>query len=401
MNSFSAPASSVSVLENLARIKGPKLGIEGVEAMVLHAPIASPVRGAFGKMDFQPGLLVKLTDASGQSGFGEIWANFPQGGANYKAVLTENYIAPLLVGQAFRHPAEIIDLLEEKLACLTLQTGDFGAMAQIFAGIDQAAWDLFCKRLDTPFWQLAQARPEVLVYASGIGPEGVANTIRKEAAFGHCRFKIKMGFGEAIDRANLEQALAALPEGGLLMTDANQVWSPELARQWLQRQDAAGVFWCEEPLRADTSPEQWKALAASAGKVRLAAGENLRGLESFVAIARTGGVSVLQPDVGKWGGITRNLQLDGQLRGSSVWICPHWLSGAVGLAASLQFKAAIGGEGFVEVDTNPNKLRTGLLNTAFRVRDGKIILHDDPGLVPPLALAMLDKLKSPTQGVSD
>ena len=92
---------------------------------------------------------------------------------------------------------------------------------------------------------------------------------------------------------------------------------------------------------------------------------------------------------------------DGQLRGTSVWICPHWLSGAVGLAASLQFKAAIGGEGFVEVDTNPNKLRTGLLNTAFRVRDGRIILPDDPGLVPPLALAMLDKLKSPTQGVSD
>ena len=37
----------------------------------------------------------------------------------------------------------------------------------------------------------------------------------------------------------------------------------------------------------------------------------------------------------------------------------------------------------------------------YLVRDGKIILHDDPGLVPPLALAMLDKLKSPTQGVSD
>ena len=38
--------------------------------------------------------------------------------------------------------------------------------------------------------------------------------------------------------------------------------------------------------------------------------------------------------------------------------CPHWLGGGIGLIASIHLKAAAGGAGYVEVDSNPNPLRT-------------------------------------------
>lgn len=353
-------------------------------------PLLAPVRTSFGTMRSRSGLLVRLTDVDGVQGFGEIWCNFPEGGARYKATLLDNYVGPALRGQRIERPGQVMALLRSLFSILSLQCADHGAIAQLIAGVDQAAWDLFCKREGQPLWKLIGGHREVAVYASGIGPARIAETVQAHCEAGHTRFKIKLGFGDAIDEQSLETAVAVLPAGAELMVDVNQGWTVEQARSWLPRLADADVRWCEEPVRADTPWSEWQALARRAPTVRLALGENLLGMQRFVDAVLHGGIRVLQPDIGKWGGISDNLELARRLTPDQSWLCPHWLAGGVGLAASLQFKAAVAGDGSVEIDTNPNRQRSDAFAAVLAVRQGTVVLSDHPGLVPPLAPWLLD-----------
>lgn len=364
--------------------------LAGLHLRLFDDPLGTAVRTSFGTMHSRAGLLVRLTDTDGVQGFGEVWCNFPEGGARYKATLLEKYVAPALRGLRVERPEQILARLRDLFAVLSLQCADHGAIEQAMAGVDQAAWDLFCKRQGQPFWRWMGGQAEVPVYASGIGPLQIGETIRTQSAAGHRRFKIKLGFEEATDARSLDAAVAALPAGAQLMVDVNQGWSLEQARAWLPRLQAAGVVWCEEPVRADTPWDAWLSLAQTAPSVRLALGENLLGMQRFLDAVAIGGIAVLQPDLGKWGGISDNLALAARLPVDPVSICPHWLAGAVGLMASLQFKSAIGGSGAVEMDVNPNRQRSEGLGQALSVRDGVVALPDTPGLIPPLAPWLLE-----------
>jgi L-alanine-DL-glutamate epimerase-like enolase superfamily enzyme len=48
--------------------------------------------------------------------------------------------------------------------------------------------------------------------------------------------------------------------------------------------------------------------------------------------------------------------------------------------ASMHLKAAVGGAGFVEVDSNPNPLRELLANPLPKISNGEVGLSDLPGL---------------------
>lgn len=379
-----ADGTTVGAIDRLQAVAWPEIEVAALEAAIVTDAIDEPVRGSFGAIAERVSLFIRVRDTCGTTGHGEVWCNFPEGGAEYKARLLRRYAAPLLGRRILRGPWQAWDLLDAGLARLALQTGDAGAFAQVCAGVDQAVWDLFCRRVEAPLWKLAGGVPRVAVYASGIGPARVGDTIRAEAEAGHTRFKVKLGFGEAIDCRILDEALHALPAGATLHTDANQAWSMADASAWLARLEGAAVGWCEEPVRADTSNADWATLTGPLRRLKVAAGENLRGVAPLHALARDGGLRVIQPDLGKWGGISGALRLSARLAGD-VWLCPHWLAGAVGLAASLQLVGAVRGQGPVEVDANPNALRTGLLEVPFAVDDGSVMLADRPGVVPALA----------------
>lgn len=383
-----APYACPALVE-LERVAWPEVELSAVEVAIVEAPIDVPVRGSFGAMASRVSVLVRVRDMGGAVGHGEVWANFPEGGAQYKAQLVRRHVAPLLVGRALKSPWHAWDLLDRDLARLALQAGDFGAFAQVCAGVDQAVWDLYCQRIGAPLWKLAGGAPRVEVYASGIGPDHVDATIREHADAGHTRFKIKLGFDDAVDRRNLDAALDALPPQAALFTDANQAWDLDTARAWLATLEGAGVAWCEEPMRADAPHEHWADLARRHVSIRVAAGENVRGLHALTALASRGGVQVIQPDLGKWGGVTGALRLRALLA-PDVWLCPHWLAGAVGLAASLQLVGALRGSGPVEIDVNPNPLRTQLVDASLRVTAGAVLLADVPGLVGAPSRADLD-----------
>ena len=100
----------------------------------------------------------------------------------------------------------------------------------------------------------------------------------------------------------------------------------------------------------------------------------------------SGALAVVQPDLAKWGGISRGLPLARRIRAAGLRYCPHFLGGGIGLLASAHLLAAAGGDGLLEIDANDNPLRTLLMGPLERVAGGACRLGDEPGLgvVPDL-----------------
>ena len=358
--------------------------IEKVECWVLRAPIEEPVANAFGAMSNRPAVFLRITASDGAWGWGEVFSNFPQVGAEHRARLVDSIFAPLLAGITANDPAPVRALLERRTRQMAIQCGEPGPFAQITGAVDQALWDMAARRAGVPLWKHLGGGNRVRVYASGIGPDHVVETCVAKRAEGYRAFKLKVGFGPQRDVENLAAMRAALGDDAAIMCDANQAWTPEEAPARIAELAPYHPHWIEEPIGADQPHAAWTALAALSD-VPLAAGENLRGHTAF-AEAIDGYLAFVQPDVGKWGGISGGLDIARYAGVRNVAYCPHWLAGGVGLAASMHALAASqSAGGYAEVDANPNPLREEVF--PLRIDDGWVTLSDAPGLgvVPDLA----------------
>ena len=368
--------------------------ISRVECWVFRAPIEVPISTAFGTMTSRPALFLRVSASDGAWGWGEVFCNFPQVGAEHRARLIDNMFAGLLQGRPSDDPARLRLALEEQTRRVAIQCGEPGPVAQIISAVDQALWDMAARRAGQPLWKLLSAGPaggnRVRVYASGIGPQQVAETALRKQDEGFRAFKFKVGFTADLDRSNFAEIRAALGVGAVIMVDANQAWSPGEATQRIANIAAFDPYWVEEPLAADESTAAWLQLAADCG-VPLAAGENLRGMPAFQEALAAGYLHFVQPDVAKWGGISACRDIAVLAQSHDAVFCPHWLGGGIGLAASLHLRAALGPQGFAEVDANPNPLREEVFSPASV--DGWVTLGDAPGLGVEPDLARLARYR--------
>lgn len=351
-----------------------------IEAFVFRCPIATPVRTSFGTMHDRPAVFVRVEDRDGAAGWGEIWCNFPSCGAEHRAKLVDTVMAPLLTSRAFDGPAEAFDWLTQRTAVLAIQSGEPGPMAQAIAGIDLALWDLCARRAGQPLWRyLGGVQDGVGVYASGINPDRPQELAAARLAEGYRAFKLKIGFGRERDLANLAAMREVLGPGLPLMTDANQAWSLDEACGMAPQLEAFNLGWLEEPLRADRPWHEWQQLSQATG-IALAAGENIAGPAAFDAAIAQGVLSVLQPDSAKWGGISGCWPVIARGQAAGLRYCPHYLGGGIGLLHSAHLLAAAGGGGILEIDANPNPLRTALAPALSRVAEGRCRLGEQPGI---------------------
>lgn len=356
-----------------------------VECWVLRAPIAVPVRSSFAAMHDRPAVFLRLHARDGAWGWGEVFCNFPQVGAEHRARLVDSIFTPLVVGQASNAPDALLPLLEQRTHRMAIQCGEPGPFAQVIAAFDQAMWDMAARRAGQPLWRFlrgsqaaAGGSPSVAVYASGIGPDQVVRMALERQQQGYRAFKLKVGFGGQTDVHNLRALREALGQDACIMLDANQGWTPADAAQRIGELAPFDPCWIEEPLAADEPAQSWRALAAGS-RVPIAAGENLRGLAQFDAALAAGYLRFVQPDVAKWGGFTGGLAVGRRAAAAGATLCPHSLGGALVLAASLQLRAALGDAGFVEVDANPNPLRDEVV-PPITLREGRAQLTEAPGL---------------------
>jgi L-alanine-DL-glutamate epimerase-like enolase superfamily enzyme len=112
----------------------------------------------------------------------------------------------------------------------------------------------------------------------------------------------------------------------------------------------------------------------------LAGGENLVGRATFEDAIQARYLGVVQPDVAKWGRITGCFDVTQATIAAGLCYCPHFLGSGIGLAASAHLLAAAGGEGLLEIDVNPNPLRSDMAEGWPIVEAGWMTLPDAPGL---------------------
>jgi L-alanine-DL-glutamate epimerase-like enolase superfamily enzyme len=89
---------------------------------------------------------------------------------------------------------------------------------------------------------------------------------------------------------------------------------------------------------------------------------------------------VIQPDIAKWGGISGCLPIIHSLNQHGIEYCPHYLGGGIGLMASAHLLAASSLTGMLEIDSNPNPLRSLVSTPLGNIADGRVSLSDAPGI---------------------
>lgn len=361
------------------RVLESPITIKNVEAFVLRAPISNPVKTSFGIMTNRPAVFVRLEDSDGIIGWGEIWCNFPNCGAEHRANLLKDNLKPLLINQTFNTPEQLFKYLSDKTAVLAIQSGEYGPIAQTIAGIDLAAWDLFSKKSEQALWSyLGGSNPNIKTYASGINPESPEKIIDQLLLDGYTAFKLKIGFNEVSDSKNLINIRKLIPEH-LLMVDANQAWDLPAAIERLKSLESFNLNWIEEPIRADSPISHWQELS-NISQAKLAAGENMVEKKSFDEAIMSKAFRVIQPDIAKWGGISACLPIIKKLNEYGIEYCPHYLGGGVGLMASAHLLAASTSTGMLEIDSNPNPLRSLVSLPLNQITNGQATLSDEPGI---------------------
>jgi D-galactarolactone cycloisomerase len=355
--------------------------IAQVEARVVRTPIAVPVRASFGMMRDRPAVYLRVTDADGAEGFGEVWCNFPSVAAEHRARLAQEAIGPLLVEGGEVRLDGVFAHLMQRLHIMAVQSGEWGPFRQVAAGIDAACHDLAARKARLPLWRFLGGKGDgkIRAYASGIGPETPAETARAATRRGHTSFKLKVGFGTEVDTRSLGAIRSALAPDHTLFVDANQGWLLADAPAGIRRCADHGAAWMEEPIAADRPLTEWTTLAKETPVV-LAGGENINLLDDFKTMIAAKVFRYVQPDVAKWGGVSGCLLVARLALDAGQVYCPHFLGGGIGLMASAHLLAAAGGEGLLEIDTNPNPDRDAMIGDALPVAGGVIQLSDAPGI---------------------
>src|SRR3954466_4230334 len=108
----------------------PTFAVRKLEAFTYRYPLSTPVVTSFGRMLNRPAVFVRVEDDDGHAGWGEVWSNFPSTGAEHRARLVNELLAPAISGFVARQPSDIFETLTRGTSVLVLQSGEPGPFAQ-------------------------------------------------------------------------------------------------------------------------------------------------------------------------------------------------------------------------------------------------------------------------------
>jgi L-alanine-DL-glutamate epimerase-like enolase superfamily enzyme len=369
----------MDTLQTASLTASSPIRVRSVETFALEAALPRMVETPMMAISSVVSLLVVVRDEDGIEGWGEIWCNFPRFGIHHRARLLKEVFAPLLVRDSFASPAAAWASMTASSNVLRLQSGEPGPLAAVIAGIDIALHDLVAKRAGLPLWRMLGGQSgKVPVYASLGRAVDTGSTVERCLEQGFRAIKLHSAGGVADHVAAVRPVRKLVGDACELMLDLNSSWDPEEAIATIGQLEEDRLSWLEEPIPADAPAEVWRRLFAAA-PMPLAGGENLLSLEALRAAIADGVLTVLQPDITKWGGFSGCLPIAREIIAGGRRFCPHMFSGAPGLLAAAHLVAASNSPtGLLEFSVGFNPLRDALLNGG--ARDGVFDLGESPGL---------------------
>ncbi|MGH9344958.1 MAG: mandelate racemase/muconate lactonizing enzyme family protein [Terriglobia bacterium] len=257
--------------------------------------------------------------------------------------------------------------------------GRGGIAVLAVAAIDIAIWDLKSKIANMPLYRLlGGARKSVPVYNTDGGwlnhsIEQLVEETKQLVAAGFRGTKIKVGKEDAAeDCERIAAVREVLGSHRTLMVDANERFTAAEAIRRARMWEPFNLFWFEEPLPAED-------ILGHAGlkahtSIPIALGESLFNRFQFKDYISTGGVSIVQPDACRCGGITEWLKIAHMADCHNLQVSPHFV-----MELHLPLVAAIPNSLFVEYIPSLNPV----LTEPLKLVDGCFAPSETPGLGIP------------------
>lgn len=375
--------------------------IVAVDTFVLRHALERPFGFSQWWYDARTAMLVRVSADDGTTGWGEAY-----GPPEPSAAIVAHVLAPLILGA---DPRDTLPLWERMYA-RTRDSGRGGMVLHALSAVDIALWDLKGRALGVSVSRLlgGRFRERVQAYATGLyfRPQAdfaadLAAEARGYAAEGFRAVKLKVGLDPETDLRHARAVRAALGPGVDLMVDANHAYDAATAIRLGREFERLDVRWFEEPV----IPEDLEAYAAVAQALDLpiAGGEAEFSRFGFRRLLEARAVDIVQPDLTATGGFTECQRIAALASAHGVRYLPHVWGSAVGLAAGLQFVAALPPataalrplEPLFELDRTPNRFRDELAIEPLRPVDGWLDIPDRPGLGITIDEALLARFRAP------
>jgi L-alanine-DL-glutamate epimerase-like enolase superfamily enzyme len=154
--------------------------------------------------------------------------------------------------------------------------------------------------------------------------------------------------------------------------------TPAAAVRLARRLERFDPLWFEEPVPPD-SPEEM-AVVARATSIPIATGERLTTKHEFARVLRTKAAAILQPNLGRVGGLLEAKKIAGMAEAHYAQIAPHLYCGPVVGAANIQLATCSPNFLVLEGIARWDGFHAQILRQPIRWEDGYVIPPTAPGL---------------------
>lgn len=341
-------------------------------------------------------ILVKVTTDTGVIGWGECYAS-SIGPEAMKHVIRDVF-ARHMEGE---NPENIALMYRRVYSSGFTQRPDLTVMGA-WSGLEIACWDILGKDRDRPVHALIGGRmnDRIRAYtylypradhplpAFWADPDMAAQSAADRVADGYTAIKfdpagpytIRGGHMPAMQDISLSVAFCtrireAVGDKADLLFGTHGQFSTAGAIRLGQAIAPLSPLWYEEPIPPDIPAELSK--IASAVPIPIATGERLTTLAEFHA-ALQNGAEILQPALGRAGGIWEAKKIATLAEARNAQMAPHLYAGPIEWAANVQLAAAI--PNILMAETIETDFHYDLINHGLSVENGYIPVPTAPGL---------------------
>jgi len=342
-------------------------------------------------------ILVKLTTDTGITGWGECYAA-SVGPAAMEAVIRDVFTRHM----EGENPENIELMFRRAYSSGFTQRPDLTVMGA-FSGLEIACWDILGKDRDRPVHMLIGGRMNdrircyTYLYPLAqhnltefwTSPEQAGEAAADCVARGYTAVKfdpagpytIRGGHMPAMSDITMSVAFCksvreAVGDRADILFGTHGQFTTSGAIRLGQAIAPYSPMWFEEPVPPD-NPAAMAEVARATG-LPVATGERLTTKSEFGAVLREGAASILQPALGRAGGIWEMKKVAGIAEAHNALMAPHLYAGPVEWAANLQLAASI--PNLLIAETIETPFHDKLIKGSIRVENGFVSLPETPGL---------------------
>lgn len=347
--------------------------IKSIELIEINLPLVHFFETSFGRTYERRIILVRVEDADGAEGWGEMTCGESPGYSDEWTdsawVTAEKILAPMVIGKEVGSAADIWGLMK---------TARGHRMAK--SGIETACWDLEAKKLGVPLWKHLGGVNQTIECGVSIGIQDsidqLLQKIRVEVEAGYRRIKVKIAPHWDYDVIKAVRAeFGHIP----LMGDANSAYTLADIDK-LKSLDEFGLMMLEQPLPHDDIIDHAKLQKEI--KTPICLDEPIKSPDDARKAIELGSGKIINLKNGRVGGHTQSKLVEKICReaGIPVW-CGGMLESGIGRAHNIAISTLAGYTMPGDVSASKRYWHEDIIEPAVEVSlEGTITAPDGPGI---------------------